>query len=507
MSAKLGLEDASLLEAIVKLAEERDLPVILERGMDLAIEMTGAARGYLFLFDGGSLDIQVARNLDRSRIDGPEVEFSHTVVKAIHDGTLPQVLADDIQEDPRFQSALSVRRLRLRSVLAFPVRNRDALVGAFYLDNPDQAGTFRHVHQSVLDLFSRFFGSSVARMRELERAREESERARREAAGGFRDLIGRSRKMERVQALLSTYVEAEDPVFLTGETGTGKEVVARIVHQEGRRRGGPFKALNCASLRTDLLEAELFGHSDVGFTGARRARAGLVEVASGGTLFLDEIELMSPDLQGTLLRFLDSGEFRRIGETQDRKADVRIVCATNERVEELIEKGRFRADLYYRVGVLELDLPPLRERSEDIADLADHFSRRVAESKGCPVKTFESGALERLEAHSWPGNVRELENFMKRVYVVVPEARVSANRVSELLFGKPARPEIDHAWGTPGALDRFLEVAGAVKTEEAHRLAGGNVSATARHLGISRDRVRQYLARIAAIFPPTGPPL
>ncbi len=247
----------------------------------------------------------------------------------------------------------------------------------------------------------------------------ENERLKQElAAGGSgRRLVFASEAMTRVMAMVRKVATVASPVLITGETGTGKELVARALHAEGGRRGGPFVAVNCSAIAAGLLESELFGHVRGAFTGADRDRQGLFGAADGGTLFLDEIGEMPLDLQPKLLRAVQEGEVLRVGETRPHKVDVRILAATGRDLKDEIAAGRFREDLYFRLAVVDIHIPPLRERQDDIAVLARHFLESAARREGRPAPVLKPDAVAALQGYGWPGNVRELENLMEKTLI------------------------------------------------------------------------------------------
>ncbi len=228
-------------------------------------------------------------------------------------------------------------------------------------------------------------------------------------------LIGRSPAMQEIYRTLARLMNTDLTVMITGESGTGKELVARALHDYGKRRKGPFLAVNMAAIPRELIESELFGHEKGAFTGAHTRSAGKFEQADGGTLFLDEIGDMPPEAQTRLLRVLQESEYTTVGGRQTIRANVRIIAATHRDLRQLIRQGLFREDLYYRLNVVPLRLPPLRERSEDIPELTRHFLQLTAESDGLPAKMLDGAAMERLKRHRWPGNVRELENMVRRL--------------------------------------------------------------------------------------------
>lgn len=263
--------------------------------------------------------------------------------------------------------------------------------------------------------------------RERERLRKENEALRRKVEKTFRpeEFLRASGPMQEVVRLVEKVRDYDTTVLVTGESGTGKELVARMLHYTGRRREKPFVAINCGAIPETLLESELFGHRKGAFTEAKSDRAGLIEEADGGTLFLDEIGELPPALQTKLLRFLQEGELRRLGDTEVRRVNVRVVAATSRELEEDIRSGRFREDLYYRLNVIRIHIPPLRERREEIPVLAAHFLERSCESLGKRGMRFAPEALEALSAHDWRGNVRELENLAARCVLLGEKEEIS----------------------------------------------------------------------------------
>ena len=255
-------------------------------------------------------------------------------------------------------------------------------------------------------------------------------------------LIGRSVAMQDIYRVIARLTTADLTVMVNGESGTGKELVARALHDYGRRRGGPFVAINMAAIPRELIESELFGHERGAFTGATNRNQGRFEQAAGGTLFLDEIGDMPPEAQTRLLRVLQEGEFTTVGGRQPIKANVRIIAATHRDLRQLIRAGTFREDLFYRLNVVPIRLPPLRERAEDIPILARHFLDKVQQT-GLPGKMLSDEAMQRLQAHRWPGNVRELENLMRRLAALYPQEVISAEVVGGELAENAAHEDTE----------------------------------------------------------------
>ncbi len=302
-------------------------------------------------------------------------------------------------------------------------------------------------------------------------------------------MIGASPSWRRMLTLVEQTADSSATILIQGESGTGKELVARTIHERSARRNGPFIAVNCAALPETLLESELFGYEKGAFTGAAGRKEGRFELAHGGTLFLDEVGDLSLVTQPKILRVLQQGEFERLGGTRTLQVDVRIVAATNQDVAEMVKEKRFREDLYYRLNVITIRVPPLRERPEDIRVLAQHYLRVYGAKNGRKLEGFTSEAIDRLEAYAWPGNVRELENLIERSVLLARKDRIDAEDLPEEVMGvkRPPRDAILELIGTPLAdieqrlLDETLRITGGNKTQAA-KLLGIDVRTVARKL-------------------------
>ena len=346
-------------------------------------------------------------------------------------------------------------------------------LGAFdYITKPVDPDDLSHVVQNAL------------RQKELT---DENVRLKEKVSelAGPTSIIGESPAMRRVLDLLHTVAETDSTVVIRGESGTGKELVARAIHAQSKRRFFPIVAVNCGSISETLLESELFGHEKGAFTGAQYRRKGKIELAHGGTLFLDEIGDVSPKMQIDLLRVLETKRFTRVGGDQDVTSDFRLVCATNKDLEQLVAEQKFREDLYYRINVFTIALPPLRERPEDVLRLARHFVEKYARAMAKPVRDFTPEAEAALLAYRWPGNVRELENAVERAMVV---GRGPAIRREDLPFSL----ETNSAAGTT---DLTLD---AMEKEHIERVLAqleGNVTRSAEALGIDRATLYHKIKR------------
>jgi len=307
-------------------------------------------------------------------------------------------------------------------------------------------------------------------------------------------MIGSSPAYRRMLALVEQIADSSATILIQGESGAGKELVARTIHERSGRRAGPFVAVNCAALPETLLESELFGYEKGAFTGAAGRKEGRFELANGGTLFLDEVADLSLVTQPKILRVLQEGEFERLGGTRTIQVDVRIVAATNQDLADMVKDKRFREDLYYRLNVITVRVPPLRERHEDIRLLAQHYLRVYAAKNGRKLEGFSNEALERLESYAWPGNIRELENLIERMVLLARKDRIEAEDLPEEIAGvkRPPRDAILGLVGTPLAeieqrlLDETLRITGGNKTQAA-KLLGIDVRTVARKLERRED--------------------
>ncbi|MBC7358536.1 MAG: sigma-54-dependent Fis family transcriptional regulator [Desulfacinum sp.] len=296
----------------------------------------------------------------------------------------------------------------------------------------------------------------------------------------FENLVGRSRAMERIFAMIRDVAPTDSPVLITGETGTGKEMVAKAIHAVSPRADAPFVAVNCGAFPEHLLESELFGHEKGAFTGATQARKGRLELCHGGTLFLDEIGEISPRMQVDLLRVLDEKRFFRVGGEKPIQVDFRVIAATNRDLSKAIAEGRFRSDLFYRLNVISIHVPPLRERVDDIPLLATHFLKRYSRETNKQVDAVSREAMELLKSYSWPGNVRELQNAMERAVVLAKKRRIG---LEDLAFLQAPPP-------LPSA-DMTLEEVERRHIERVLRSQSGNISRAAEILGIHRSTLHK----------------
>ncbi len=326
--------------------------------------------------------------------------------------------------------------------------------------------------------------------RELDRYRE-----------GFRwqfsdvTFVGRSPATRKAAELITRVAMKGVPttVLVRGASGTGKDVVARAIHAQGPRRDAPFLRLNCTAIPENLVESELFGHEGGAFTDAKKAKRGLVELADGGTLFLDEIGDMPPAAQAKLLGFLETRSFRRVGGVRDLQVDIHVIAATNRDLEAAVADGTFRSDLFFRLNVVPIELPPLRERREDIAPLALHFVETLCRELRCPPRELAPETLQAMERYAWPGNAREIRNLLERLLLLYDADPITADLLPPEVRGDPGEPREAVAVLPPDGVD--LEEVERALIGQALERTGGNKTAAARLLGLSRDTLRYRLEK------------
>jgi transcriptional regulator with GAF, ATPase, and Fis domain len=461
------------------------------------------------------------------------------VWRSVREGKL--LIVDDVRSHPDFYAEADAQTgYQTRSLLCIPLVVReddqtDRPIGALELINKLE-GNFDAQDRETATLFAAM-AAPMVRLAQAYQALEESRRqlemmnqllqAQVQASDAelqklriqlewqkkdttyrarYHRLIGHSPAMQRIYEMIELIKDADLPVLITGESGTGKELVARSIHEASRRAGQRFVAINCAAIPETLMERELFGAERGAFTGAYQTTPGLLEAADGGTLFLDEIGEMPLTLQAKLLRAIETGEVRRLGATQSVRVDVRVLAATNRKLELYVQEGRFREDLYYRLNVFRIDLPPLRERKEDIPLLVDYFLRQVMEALHLPEVYVDPQVIQIFMSYTWPGNVRQLENEVRRM-ATLGHGRLTVDLISpDVLRGTEQGP-----WIRPAAVgdlaaafrdsDLNLERLEAWAIREALRRAQGNKARAARLLGISRRTLYDKMARYGIVPP------
>jgi transcriptional regulator with GAF, ATPase, and Fis domain len=502
-----------------RLTAERRTGRLYEEILDAAIDLAGAQRGFLVMRrPDGTLGVRIRRGIDAdeardaSGLEGemltdPDRLMSRSIVaRAIDGGTA--VSSMDAVNDGQLAGAASVHSLSLRSVVAVPLRSRGTVIGALYLDDRLRPGAFGETQLALLEDLAdiatialdgaerlRTERRTKRRLAQLQRKLEAQVETQAVEIDSLRrhqretvveGIVAESEAMGHLLDLALRFARADVPALISGESGTGKELVARAIHAHSRRAEGPFVIENCGAVPESLLESALFGHVRGAFTGAERARQGLFAVADGGTLVLDEIGEMSPAMQAKLLRAAQEGEIRPVGSERTQKVDVRLVAATHRDLEAMVERGEFREDLYYRLAVVGLRVPPLRERVQDIPPLVAHFVEKHAPDRTVRISPR---ALSALQSRSWPGNVRQLENEIQRALVLCDEVLGEEHLSDTVATDEPPAPAPSDLKGQVERLERKL-IAAALAEE------GGNQTRAAKRLGVSRYGLQKMIKRL-----------
>jgi DNA-binding NtrC family response regulator len=523
-----------VLEFNKRLSAEHDLDRLLEAILDAAIELTGAERGLVLMVaagKSGALEVRAAREIGAGDDGDPHERFSRSIAESVHLDGEP-VVTVDAMGDERFNEFISIHELKLKSVACLPVRCRGQALGVLYLENRLTRGRFggrdlrvlaafadqvaiaisqarliedarrrqvelEEARQAIQADFDRQSEDLSARKTDLKLTRERLERVRRQLAGegDYHGVVGNGPAMSQVFSLVERVKDLDVPVVFVGESGTGKDLLARVLHDHGSRRSGSFVALNCGGVPETLVESTLFGHIKGAFSGASADRQGILEAANKGTLYLDEIGDMSPRMQVDLLRVLQERTYTPLGAAQPVAVDLRLVASSKVPLPELADSGRLRRDLLYRLEVVTVDLPPLAERGDDILPLARRILDREAAHTGRPPRGLSRAAAAALVAHPWPGNVRELEQAIRRA-IIIGEG-TGPLEPGDIFVG--AAPAASVPGGDDGASG------GAEEGDERARLLGAlercrwNRTKAAKELGIPRRTFYRKLDKLGLV--------
>lgn len=456
------------------------------------MDITQASRGFLFLKDmSDELKIVVTRPISEATSDHG-ASFSQSVIDEVTRSSR-SVMIEDISEDSTRRERESIAGLGLTAVLCVPLKIQSKVQGVFYL-HTDQSR--HHFSRQEIELFEALAAQAaicIENSRLYQGMRQENRLLKKEILEmkPFQEIIGQSRAMQGVFRTMSCALDNDMTVLIHGETGTGKELVARAIHGNSPRKSRPFVAINCAAMPENLLESELFGHKRGAFTGASDNKIGLFEAATGGTLFLDEIGDTSPAFQVRMLRVLETSTVRRVGETDDRKVDVRVIAASNRDLLIETKKGKFREDLYYRLAVLPITVPPLRERREDIPVLANHFISELNQTLKRRVHRISPDLLEWLIQRNWEGNVRELRNFIQRMMAFARSEELTmydlpSENVPILTRSIPGKSTEERPIISLESYEQELTTMEKDYIDYVIRQCGGNKAEAARQLGLKK---------------------
>jgi Nif-specific regulatory protein len=424
------IEEITLLYEISKaLSEHLDLKKSLYKVLGILSNSLNMIRGTVTLLHPlrDEIVIEVAHGVPKTAIERVKYKLGEGITGRVIE-TGKSVAIPKISEEPLFLDRTDTRKLKQElSFLCVPITKGNQVIGALSVDRPYDKNYDLSTGTEILTVVATMIARHVINLEtihlEKQQLREENQRLKGELENKYRinNIIGNSNKMREVFQMISQVSKSNATVLIRGESGTGKELVANSIHYNSRRAKNPFVKMNCAALPANLIESELFGHEKGAFTGAIKQKLGKFELAHKGTIFLDEIGSISLDVQVSLLRVLQEKEFERVGGHKTIKTDVRIVAATNKNLEQAVEEGAFRGDLYYRLNVFPIYMPPLRERKTDILLLADHFLEKYATENGKDIRRFSTPAIDMVVDYHWPGNVRELENCIERAVLLCEE--------------------------------------------------------------------------------------
>jgi transcriptional regulator with GAF, ATPase, and Fis domain len=479
-----------LLAFSERLMTSRSVDELLETLLDDVIELTGAVRGVVLLVDQDRADqstprVRASRNVQKEAIQDASGKISDSIVRQVIETRRPVIVSDALT-DTTFGKSESVVALKLSSVMCVPLLSQGEVIGALYVANDEVKHLFERRELDLLTIFGAQASLIVQNAMLLSALRADTMKLKEELRDKrFGEIIGACPSMMEVFRKLQKVAGTDISVLITGETGTGKELIARELHRRSNRTNGPFITVNCGAIPENLMESEMFGHVKGAFTGAVASRPGKFQLADGGTLFLDEIGELTLQLQVKLLRAIQEHVVYRVGDSRPEKCDIRIIAATNRTLEEMIKTGDFREDLYYRLNVVNLWLPPLRDRGDDTFIIAKALLSKYAEELGSPVRGFSPQALAAVKKYSWPGNIRQLENRIKKALVLCDRTLLGPE---DLDLGPEAQEPI-----LP--LEKAKEDFQRRYVLDVLERNNGNRTQTARDLGVDPRTIFRYLEK------------
>jgi transcriptional regulator with GAF, ATPase, and Fis domain len=488
-AGRLTADLNALLKMATAIGSIRDQDSLQWQLLGFVFDVVPAERGSVLFFDEQG---EVSSTTAWDRVNGPEqpVPVSQAVLQRVlqeHAG----LLVEDVQRDESLRKCANSVRVdsQAGSLLCVPMVIGERVLGVIYLDSQTPTIKFDRNHLRVMQAVAHIAALALENLSHWEELKQENQTLRAEISLQH-DMVGSSSKIREVYEFIRKVAPTDSTVLIQGESGTGKELVARAVHQNSKRAERTFVAINCAAITESLLESELFGHEKGAFTGAVLQKKGKVEVAEGGTLFLDEISELAAGLQAKLLRVLQEREFERVGGTRAIPLDIRLVAATNKSLSKAVEAGEFRKDLFYRLNVVSVTMPPLRERREDIAELASHFIEKASQKCRVHAGVLSLEALECLKNYDWPGNVRELENAIERALVLGSGDKIGVDDLPEGIIevGTPA----SEATSYHGALKEM-------KKQLIHKAlqdAGGSYLEAAKELGLHPNSLLRLMRNL-----------
>jgi len=470
-----------------RLMDLRSVPELLSALLDAVIDVTNADKGFLILTEVDGPRVAVARNLKHENITDAVRQLSDSIIKRVIDSKRPLIVSDALH-DEQWRGSQSVMNLKLCSVMCAPLMAQGELLGILYVGNDNVVNLFEERSLDVLTIFAGQASLILQNALLLDSLQTDFANLKQKfEANRFGDIIGSCSTMLEVFRTVEKVANTDISVLITGETGTGKELIARALHDRSPRANRPFVVVNCGAIPENLIESELFGHVRGAFTGAVTTRQGKFQAADTGTLFLDEVGELPLALQVKLLRALQEKTVLKVGDTKPERVDIRVVAATNRDLEAEMRSGNFREDLFYRLNVINVHLPALRERGDDILVLAKYLLHKYAAELGGKVKGFTPNALIAIRKYDWPGNVRQLENRIKKAIVMCDKTLIGVEDLDML-------PE---AVAPIKTLTQAREDFQRRYILEVLERNNGNRTKTARDLGVDPRTIFRYLEREA----------
>jgi transcriptional regulator with GAF, ATPase, and Fis domain len=485
--------EARNLNALLKISRIvhaiRDLNELQDQILSLIFEIVPAGRGAILLADGEGQQFNSMFARMRQAGQTPLVRVSRTIARQVLDQGIA-ILGGDVRGCDELREVESLAASQVRSLLCVPLTVFRQVIGCIYLDSDSLSNRLHEEHLQLVAAIAAISAVALENARRLHWLEQENERLTVEVTQE-RSLVGEGERMKEVYQFLKRVAPTDSTVLIEGESGTGKELAARALHRDGPRARKPFVAINCSAIPETLLESDLFGHERGAFTGAAALKKGRLEVADGGVVFLDEIGELAPTLQVKLLRVLQEREFERVGGTRPIKVDIRLIAATNCNLEQAVRDGSFRQDLYYRLAVLKITMPTLRDRKDDIPMLVRHFVQKHAKRCKVKLRPISREALACLRNYDWPGNVRELENAIERALVLASSDVILPEDLPESLLERPSLPEMTEA-SYHAAVKEFKKqlILDAVEQTQ------GNYAEAARILGVHPNYLHRLIRNL-----------
>ena len=467
------------------MAKDYTVSDLLEKIMDSVIDLVNADKGFLLLFENGRLTIKVARNMLQETMLDASGQISDSIVNKVVRTQKPLIISDALN-DSEFNASMSVLNLKLCSVMCTPLMDRGTLIGLIYVGNDNIVNLFQPKHLDLLSIFA----SQTALILANAILVNDLQLKNTELAGEieklkFGGIIGNCFAMREVFHTIEKVAPTDVTVLIEGQTGTGKELIAQELHRRSGRSNKPFVVINCGAIPENLLESELFGHVKGAFTGAIQTKEGKFQQANGGTLFLDEIGEMPMPLQVKLLRVIQEKQVMKVGSNHVENVDIRFVAATNKDLEEEVRNGNFRMDLFYRLNVVLLNLPPLSERGDDVLLIARHLLDKYSRDLGIPSKTLSQDAITAIKKYEWPGNIRQLENRLKKALILADKAYITPADLD--LTPEMLKPVMSLAEAKDDFQRRYIN--------EVLERNNGNRTKTAKDLGVDPRTIFRHLEK------------